>query len=176
LYLSTDDAIRGDLITQGGAFSVALEAGQTYYLHAVAADVYNWNWGFMGDFSLSDMGFTFSNGTQRLLTNTVDWTADLGTWGAWTAPTGTPYSYGLNSSPRPSYWSPPSWSHASIDPDAAWIWASANPSHGVWSSAAYGTAYFSTQLTSSVPEPETYVLMLVGLVLIGFSIRRAKHV
>ncbi|MCB5184033.1 PEP-CTERM sorting domain-containing protein [Methylobacillus gramineus] len=164
LYISTDADVLGTLIAIGNNWSstfsfsnAPLVAGQDYFLQVVATD-----WGrpeaFIGEFSLSDSGFIFANGTQHLLTNVNDWAAGNGPASSWEAPTGTPVDHGNNGS---SPWG----SVSNISSEARWIWA---PEYGE------GTAYFSTQLIAAIPEPSSYALMLAGLALVGFAGRKSN--
>ena len=165
IYLSTDDSVIGTLITSGNnwgstfSFSNApLISGQDYYLHVVATD-----WGrpeaFIGEFNLSDNGYTFVNGSQNLLTNVTDWTAQAGSAASWNAPAGTPVDRGVNGV---SPWG----TKTGISSEAHWIWAD---------EYGQGTAYFSTKLIAAVPEPSSYALLLAGIGLVGFAASRKKH-
>src|SRR4051812_37986491 len=77
-YLSTSDTVQGTQIGFGNSwpslqnFSSLLTPGVTNFLHIVAQD-FGAPAMFIGDFTLSDAGFQFSNGTQHLLTNTTNW-------------------------------------------------------------------------------------------------------
>jgi hypothetical protein len=42
------------------------------------------------------------------------------------------------------------------------------------SGAGHGTLYVNFDVVSSVPEPETYAMLLAGLGLLGFIVRRRK--
>ncbi|MBL8492569.1 MAG: PEPxxWA-CTERM sorting domain-containing protein [Rhodocyclaceae bacterium] len=164
-YLSTSDSVLGSLIGTGNNWgatysftSGALVNGTDYYLHVVARD-YGRPEAFLGQFTLSDAAFSFTNGTQSLLTGvTADWKASAAASPAWAAPTGTPVDRGVNGVGPWGF-------HGPISASAHWIW-----------SADYGTGttYFSTKIVSNVPEPETYAMMLAGLGLLGAAARRKR--
>lgn len=164
LYLSTDADVRGTHIASGNnwqqtySFSgVQLTAGQTYYLQVVATDLGRPE-AFIGEFNLSDSGFTFANGTQNQLTNLTDWTAVAGPASSWSNPTATPELRGTNGvSP---------WGVVNgVSSNAQWIWAS---------SYGEGTAYFSTTITAAVPEPSSYALLIAGVAVLGAAARRSR--
>ena len=77
-YVSTDDAVAGTLVGSGNDWSASytlsaeLTPGVTNYIHVQATDQGSPQ-GFIGDFSLSDGGFQFANGTQLLLTTPAQW-------------------------------------------------------------------------------------------------------
>jgi hypothetical protein len=52
--------------------ATALTPGVTNYLHIEAIN-YGVVGGFIGDFTLSDTGFQFANGSQTLVTETTHW-------------------------------------------------------------------------------------------------------
>lgn len=54
-----------------------------------------------------------------------------------------------------------------INTSAEWLWDSSNTEFGE-------TLFFKTSITSPVPEPSTYALMLGGLGLIGFMAHRRR--
>lgn len=85
-YLSTNPNTLGTQIATGNNWfanppvslsGVPLNPGQTYYLQIIATNL-GGPAAFIGDFSLSDAGFAFSNSGQHLLTDTTDWTGNLG--------------------------------------------------------------------------------------------------
>lgn len=164
-YVSTSDSVLGTLIGSGdnwgATYSVAsgpLASVKEQYLHIVARD-YGRPEAFLGEFTLSDAAFSFENGTQSLLTGaTAEWKASAAGASGWLAPTGTPVDRGVNGVGPWGY-------HRLISGSAHWIW-----------SAEYGTGttYFSAKIVSSVPEPETYAMMLAGLGLLGAAARRKR--
>jgi hypothetical protein len=100
--------VLGTLVSSGNSWpttftlSSALTAGVTNYLHIEAI-----NYGgpaiFIGDFTLSDTGFKFANGSQTLLTDTTDWSgsynngnSDPSQQQTWIQPTGGVTSFGTN--------------------------------------------------------------------------------
>jgi VCBS repeat-containing protein len=88
LYLSTDDSVLGTLLATGNNWPVpvtlspaSLTSGVTNYLHVVAHNA-GGPGGFLGDFHLSNAGFTFANGAVDDHTNAVDWKLSLSGFGA----------------------------------------------------------------------------------------------
>src|SRR5437764_6067297 len=78
-FISTSDATLGTQVASGnnwpttvGIPATTLTPGVTNYLHIEAINQTGPAM-FIGDFSLSDTGFTFANGTQSLSTDTTDW-------------------------------------------------------------------------------------------------------
>jgi len=148
IFLSTDDAVPGTLFGMGDtwsttySFSQALTPGVTNYLHVQATDLGILG-SFAGDFILSDAAFAFANGTQTLLTSTLLWGVNL---------TGFGNAYSVPRDLGPAL-------RVGIDPAARSIW---DPS-----GCTGCTAYFSATIFA-IPEPQTYALLLAGLVLIGF--------
>jgi len=183
-YLSTSPTTLGTLIASGNNWlstfslpSTALAPGTTYYLNIEAIN-YGLEGGLIGDFTLSNTQGSFSNGGQELLTNTANWTGSYNNANSnpalaqpWVTPTGTVFSEGANGvSP---------WGNVTgVGATAQWIWATDGLSApgglnqgGVCPNC---TVDFSTTITTAVPEPETYALMLAGLGLIGVVARRRK--
>ena len=139
-YISTDDTVQGDMVGSGAdwptqdQFNAALTPGVTNYLHITATDV-----GppamFIGEFTLSDTGFEFSNGTQSLLTNTTGWQVSLTGFGA---------DYSAPSDLGPNGTAP--WGTFDlIDASALFIW---------YPGTSGNTVYVSTDIISNgAPEP-----------------------
>ncbi len=151
LYISTSPTVDGDQIAYGNNWgatysgSVNLTAGNTLYLH-----VYGINWGgpgsFIGDFTLSDTGFTFANGSQKLVTDGTYWTVT--TSPDWTTGSTAASTYGYNGVGPWGY-------RSGIDSNAQWIWTT--DYNG-------SPAYLSTTLTASaVPIPAAFWLLGSGL-------------
>ncbi len=160
LYLSTDDSVLGTLLLSGNnwpttySLPVTVLGAPTLYLHVVATDT-GQPAAFIGNFSLSDSGYSFSNGTQALLTNTTNWVVRTGSFAGANE---TPVSRGFTGA------SP--WGAVTQPSTAQWIWDS--------DLCGTCTRYFSTTITGAVPEPETYALMLMGLLSVGFVARRRR--
>ena len=66
-------------------------------------------------------------------------------------------------------WSDSNGQISGISGNAQWIWDSANGS-----SINYDSLYLKASITSAVPEPSTYLLMLAGLSFVGFISRRRQ--
>lgn len=164
-YLSTQHNTAGTLIGSANnwyaiqTFNTALIAGQSYYLHIYAYDQGGIA-GFLGDFSLSDGGFQFANGTQSLLTNPSFWQTSLTGFGG---PAATTIPVNGNNGVSPWGYRP------GISNSATWIWA--NNANSV------DSVYFSTMITpTSAPVPEPSTFLLVGAGLAGaVLIRRRKN-
>ena len=180
VYISSSDATLGTPIGEGdnwqSTYSLAptdLTAG-TYYLHIVGYNFGGPSTGFaggnpdalIGQFTLSG-NYVFANGSTTLLTDTTNWRAtdaayNLAQPPSWIAPAGTPIDYGANASSN-------IWFNASgsarpgIASNAEWIWSLPDQT---------GEAFFSTTISSAVPEPSTWALMLVGFLSLGLINRR----
>jgi len=157
-YISTSDAVLGTLIGSGTSwpttesFSSLLTPAVTNYIHVVAVDNVSPAM-FIGDFSLSDTGFRFANGTQLLVTNTTN-------WGDSSSGFGGAYSTPLDLGPQgTSPWG----TFAGINSGARFIW-SETPECG------FCTRYFSAAITptgvAGVPEPSSFALFIAGLALV----------
>jgi hypothetical protein len=152
LYVSTNDSQVGTYVGSGAdwgttyTLSASLTPGVTNYLHVVAT---NWGGpsGLLGDFSLSDSGFAFANGTQTLLTTPTEW--QLSYTGFGTDYVSSIAGEGFNSVGPWGY-------RPGISGSSQWL---------AFDSASVG--YFSAPVTA-VPEPATLgVLGLASMALIA---------
>ena len=161
-FISTDDSVAGTPVGAGNdwpttySFTGLLVPGVTNYIHVQAL-----NFGgpgmFIGDYTLSDGSFQFSNGTQTLLTNTQNWLVSSSGFGSNYV---TPIDEGLNGAGPWGF-------RGGIDANAHFIWEA-----GVCDTC---TLYFSTTITPAIPEPETYAMIMAGLGLMGFIARRPRR-
>ena len=158
VYLSTSDDVLGTLVASGNAwpttynFQVDLAPGVINYVHVVTTD-YGAPAAFLGDFSLSNTAFHFTNGTQSLLT--APGTFQLSTTGFGSGYT-VPTSSGTNGVGPWGFM-------AAVNASAQWL---AFPGGS--------TAYFSAAITPVVvvPEPLTVELLAVGALALGLGTRR----
>ena len=167
LFISTDDSLPGTLACSGTPWFVnhscgptALIPGVTNYVHVQANDLFGAPSGFIGTFTLSDSLFQFSNGTQTLSTNTVDWVVRVGSFADADL---TPISYGSNGVP-PWFFRP------GISADAQWLWEASGDG------CSQCTRFFSTEITptdvAAVPEPSTLTLLGLGAAAVARRHRR----
>lgn len=197
LYISTNNSTLGtevasisQKVSWSGSASFSnytLNPGTTYYLHA---EVINGSGpgGFVGQFSLSDTGATFANGTQSLLTDTTDW---QGTYNGpdttdqplpWVVPTGSVWNEQTGGTG--SNWAGTAFSSSGISSNADWIWATnATSTPGNANSDCQNCMIdLSTTITvastsstgsqsTSVPDPSVWTLMLLGLAALLLSRR-----
>ena len=154
-YVSTDDAVAGTLVGSGNDWSASytlsaeLTPGVTNYIHVQATDQGSPQ-GFIGDFSLSDGGFQFANGTQLLLTTPAQWSLSFTGFGQNYESSIT--SVGMNGVG-------PWGAHPPINASAEWL-----DFHGSSSSN-----YFSAPIS---PVPEPTMLALAGLSVVAMRRRR----
>lgn len=165
-YISTSDSVLGTQIGSGNFWpniitisNSPLTAGVTNYIHVVASN----NFGpemFIGDFSLSDTGFHFTNGTQTLVTNTTNWgVSTTGFGGAYL----TPFDEGVQPSGTWGTVSP-------INSGARFIWGGPVCEN----CTVYFSAAITPQTVGAVPEPATFGLLGGGLALV--LLRRTRRV
>ena len=162
-YISTNDSVAGTQIGSGNnwpntdTFTASLTSGVTNYLHIYGFDQGGIA-GFLGQFTLSDTGFSFTNGTQSLLTGTSNWNGSLTGFGSGYQ---TPIDLGVNGV---SPWG----SITGVNGAARWIWV--QDAHNA------NAVYFSARINSnSVPDGGVTVAML-GLAIAGLAALRRKFV
>jgi hypothetical protein len=177
-YISTNPSVLGTLVASGNSwpttfsFSDTLTPGVTNYLQIEAINYGAWG-GLLGQFTLSDTGFMFANGSQTLLTDTTDWVGNF---------------YNLNSSVTPQPWVQPSGSVVSfgpnsvgpwgtrpgIDSGALWIWPTDADTDPYYGACQYCTVDLMTSIypTTTIPEPGTLLLFGSGIVALVGAVRR----
>jgi hypothetical protein len=163
-FISTNDSVAGTLIGSGtnwtatSSFNTALTPGVTNYLHIFAEDVGGIA-GFLGQFSLNDTDFSFPNGTQSQLTNTVDWKGSLSGFGV---------SYEASLPNLGNNGVGPWGNRSGIASTANWIW--------VGDANNNNASYFSLAITptaSNVPDGGSTVALL-GLAIAAVAGARKK--
>lgn len=162
VYISTGDSSAGTSFGTGTDWTTTyvdtttLNAGTDYYLHVYGKDVGGIA-GFLGEFLLNSTDHAFSNGTQKLLTNTANWKGN-----------GTGFN-GTYSSPLTDLGQDgvaPWGNRPNIDDTARWIW--------------YGNAnsnddsYFTTKISASSVPDHGSTLALVVISFLGLASLRRK--
>ncbi len=185
-YISTNDSVLGTLVAEGNnwpsTFSLsnaALTPGQTNYLQIEDIN-YGGPGAFIGQFTLSDAGFVFANGSDTVLTETADWAGSYNNGNSgvspqpWVEPTGATTSFASNGG---GIWGGP---EANISGSADWIWPTdgnslPDPGSGYNGTCQYCTVDFSTPIyPSAVPEPSTIAPVGASLLSLGWFRRRHK--
>jgi hypothetical protein len=196
-YVSTNPNLLGTLVASSGAYwssskglTFTLAPGQTYYLQVEAINAGGWG-AFVGQFALSDSQFQFSNGSQTLLTNAMNW---LGTYSdsndslsaqPWVTPSGTVVSFGANLATTFPWGSSTKNTFGvdqaipGIDTNALWIWPTdaltEDTSLGYYGVCQLCTVDFMTTITPTTPLPATFPLFTTGLGVLGLFGRRRKR-
>ncbi len=165
LYISTDDTAQGTLVGTGDDWRTALSSdavltpGVTNYLHLVARNT-GGPGGVLGSFSLSDSNFVFANGSATMLTGDAGLVQNTTGFGNAYAASVDEGANGTNA-----------WAlRAGNDVNAHWVWNYMSLNGG----GDTQTLYFSAAITSAVPEPESYAMLLGGLGMLAFMVRRRK--
>lgn len=179
IYLSTNNSTLGTLIASGNnwptAFTItatALTPGMTNYLQVEVIN-YGLQGGFIGNFSLSDTGFHFANGTQSLSTDTTNWAGIYNnsnssvTAQPWVMPTAGVVSFGANGVA-------PWGTRPGISSGALWIWPNDANSLPGGSACQFCTVDLSTAISpaTTIPEPGTLVIFGSALVAAAVVMRR----
>ena len=180
-YISTDNSTLGTLVASGNSWpttftinAAALTPGVTNYLQIEVIN-YGAQGGFIGDFTLSDTGFHFANGTQSLSTDTTDWSGiynssnNMVVAQPWVQPTAGVVSFGANGVG-------PWGTRPGISATADWIWPNDANSLPNGSACANCTVDFSTVITpgSVVPEPASLLIFGSGALAVAGMLRRKR--
>jgi hypothetical protein len=165
LYLSTDDSQLGTLIGSSDGSNVepwdwetsepynfSLNAGATNYLHVVAKDDGYVIAGVLGNFTLNNPNFLFSNGTSSLLTNTTDWKV-YDNYGGNLLGIVNAGGYQNGQGPWAAHLGGPI---PNISTNARWLWTNGDNKLDLGQ-----TRYFSAAI-NAVPEPISTILFVSG--------------
>jgi hypothetical protein len=176
---STNNSTLGTLVASGNnwptTFSIsaaALTPGVTNYLQVEVIN-YGLQGGFIGDFTLSDTGFHFANGTQSISTETTDWSGIYNNSNStvvaqpWVQPTGGTTSFGANGV---SPWG----TRPGISAGADWIWPNDANSLPGGSACAFCTVDLSTAIVpaTAVPEPGSLLIFGSGVIALASVLRK----
>ena len=178
-YISTNDAVLGTLVAQGNSWpttfsfsGATLTPGVTNYLHIEAIN-YGGPGAFIGQFTLSDAGFQFANGSQSLLTGTTNWAGIYNndnssvTAQPWVMPTAGVVSFGANGVG-------PWGTKTGISSSALWIWPNDASSLPGVAACEFCTVDFSTPIISTIPEPATLLMLGSGIIGLAGLFRRKR--
>jgi hypothetical protein len=179
-YISTDNSTLGTLVASGNNWpttftisAAALTRGVTNYLQIEVIN-YGLQGGFIGDFTLSDTGFHFANGTQSLSTDTTNWSGIYNSGNStvvaqpWVQPTAGVVSFGANGV---SPWG----MRPGISAGADWIWPNDANSLPGGNACANCTVDLSTVITPGMtvtPEPASLLIFGSGVLAVARVLRR----
>ena len=180
-YVSTDDTQLGSLFGSSDGsnvepwdwetpenlslWNITLTPGVTNYIHVVGKDDGKTIAGVLGDITLNNPNFKFSNGTSSLLTNTVDWKV-YDYYGGNLLGIVNAGGYANGEGPWEAHLGGPI---ANISTDARWLWTNGDTNLDLGQ-----TRYFSAAI-NAVPEPiSTALFVLGGATLAVRRIRKAK--
>ncbi len=130
-----------------------------FFLFIEARDRHRARVGFLGSFTLGDPRWSFANGTQNLITDTLHWEVSMVDF---TTGFATPILKEVNGG---STWG----TIAGIDPAAEWIWADCPPATPLCTSFFRTPIFFNAE---QVPAPAPIALLGLGLLLIRLTRRR----
>jgi hypothetical protein len=182
-YVSTNNSTLGTLVASGNNWqntftisAAALTPGVTNYLQIEVIN-YGAEGGLIGDFTLSDTGFHFANGTQSMSTDTTNWAGIYNDSNSsvvaqpWVQPTGGVVSFGANGV---SPWG----TRPGISAGADWIWPNDSNSLPGGNACANCTVDFSTVITPQVmtttPEPASLLIFGSGVLAVATMLRRKR--
>ena len=179
LYVSTDDSVLGTPVmeylngsnqwelTRSG--SATLTPNVTNYIHVVGVDRGGGYAMFLGQFNLSDTGFSFANGSQLLLT---------GNSAIQVSKTGFGANYAPTTDVGPNGTLP--WDViGGVDINAHLVWSDTIAPVQPCCAAQYQTSYFSAAVNpiptndATTPEPTTLSLLALGGIPLLLKRRRA---